>query len=443
MRRTDVRPARDARKGGGAARRGRAAADRRSGLRRFGPPALLLAGLAALGLSRLSGGTAGSAPAGAAPDAPAVVAAAAPADPAAAVEGRVTRALGKILQGSDADRGRALDAIRELGADGIEELRTVHDGRDDPSRFAAAYALALLGDDGDRLAVAEHFSSLGDDAPLLLAMAAAELENPHLADQFRDLMASSDPRARAAAARALRGATPPAYEELFALAADGDAQVRAVAEASLQRTLEVSSPDGARPAVELVLRGAEPLRRLAAIRLCGRLSADWAVAAVEAAARDTDAAAREEAVFVLASVRNPGAEAALTRLLREPRERGDRILAAQALSSAKPRPEVVEALAAAAGGDDALVALAAAQSLAAHRDARAIPVLVALQEVEVSAAARVDDGDRHVLRGRSAALLEHLAAEAPRRRGEPWKTWWARVGEAYRFPARAPASAPA
>lgn len=81
-----------------------------------------------------------------------------------------------------------------------------------------------------------------------------------------------------------------------------------------------------------------------------------------------------------------------------------------------------------------MVALASARTLAAHRDARAIPELVRLGEVRESKELGIDDEDVDLLRDMSTRILRAAAKDRPVLHGESWGAWWGRVGRDFRFP---------
>ena len=93
-----------------------------------------------------------------------------------------------------------------------------------------------------------------------------------------------------------------------------------------------------------------------------------------------------------------------------------------------------DALALVARGDDPVVALAAARSLVARRDARGIPALIHLGTVKESAKLGVDDEDADLLAELSRDVLKQVS-KGSRRGTETHAQWWKRVGRGYRVPA--------
>ena len=106
-----------------------------------------------------------------------------------------------ILQGSDADRARAIAVLKNLGDEGLKLLREEFENRyGTPRGAAAAFALAHVGNEEDFGAVAAAFREQKHDIHGLMALAAARLGNPGVSDEMRDLRGSEDPVVRRAVA---------------------------------------------------------------------------------------------------------------------------------------------------------------------------------------------------------------------------------------------------
>jgi len=268
----------------------------------------------------------------------------------------------------------------------------------------------------------------------LLALAAAELKDPQLVDVFASLRESPDADIRLAVTRGLRGANDAPIRDLLPLLADPEPRVRASAERTLIELVPKANATAARRETETALSSADPSIRVAALRLAVAFNAPWVDGLAAQAARDKDRDVRREAVDVLGRRGQASSAAALVELVNKGADRYERVHAATALGTVAAPAEALDALAKVASGSDPIVALAAARTLAERRDPRAIPSLVRLGSVEESARLRVDSEDVELLRDMSSEILDSASRERPRRSGETWEAWWARVGPGYRMP---------
>jgi HEAT repeat protein len=338
-----------------------------------------------------------------------------------------------ILGASPQERAKVMAILRNLGPEAIEFAREVFANPDDERAYAGAYVLSILGNADDKQLIKGEFLEEARDPPALLAHAAANLRNSMLVSEFEVLTRSADPTVREAAAVGLRAATTPDMTHIMVLLADAEPNVRAVAERSVTEMLPNANPGSLRSAVKVVLSSGAPADRVGALRLAKRIDAPWVFDMAGKATTDKDLRVRNAAVETLARTGDTRAGPALARVVLDNDSRGERVRAASAMGKVDIGKKERDALAAAAKGKDPVVALAAARSLVARRDARGIPALIELRHVKKSAALGVDGEDADLLAGLSRDVLKH-ASKGSRRGGETYEKWWARVGGSYRVP---------
>jgi len=348
-------------------------------------------------------------------------------------------ALATILRPEESDRARAVAMLRNLGPGALAFVRACFgEGADGPIGAAAAFALAQLGDDSDRQAVAGAFLDDQLHPTPLLALAAAELRDPALAAAFVGMRDSPDPEIRLAVARGLRAANDPPIEELLPLLSDPEPRVRDAAERAMVEVIPRADATAVRGVAETAFASADASLRIAALRLGASLDAPWVDELATRGVRDGDRSVRSEATTALGAVGTRAAAAPLLGLVERGADRAERVQAATALGTVDAPPETLDALArTASDGADPMVALAAARTLAAHRDPRAIPALVRLETVRESAELKIDDEDADLLEGLSRRILSSASSGRARERGESWSAWWQRVGKNYQFPTSA------
>jgi len=353
-----------------------------------------------------------------------------------AVRHATVAALTTAMRCDERDLARAVASLRSLGPDALPLLREVFErGVEDPLGCAAAYALAHLGGEEDRWRIADEFIAHERQPIPLLALAAAELRDPHLAPAFAQMAGSAEVNLRIAAARGLRAASDPPVAALLPLLTDDEPRVRESAERSMLEVLPRADGGTVRRAAERALESSNPALRVAALRLGMQANARWTGDAAARAARDPDERVRHEAVSTLGRVGAPAAAEPLLGLVERGVDRRERIHAATALGTVAAPPEALDELARRTAAErDPMVALASARTLAAHRDPRAIPELVRLGEVRESKELDIDDEDAFLLRDMSTQILRAAAKDRPIQNGESWGAWWGRVGRDYRFP---------
>jgi len=353
-----------------------------------------------------------------------------------AVRHATSAALAAVLKPDENERARAVAKLRELGPEAMDIIRDCFGkGVEDPMGLAAAYALACLGDETDHAHVAQEFVARHSEPPPLLALAAAELRDPDLVTTFAALRTSQDTDVRLAVTRGLRAGNQAPIGDLLPLLADPEPRVRASAERTLVEIMPRAHAETVRREAENAMASSDTSMRVAALRLVVAADAPWADQLAIQATRDGHPSVRREATEVLGQIGRPSGAAALVGLVEKGADRDERVRAATALGTVAAPPEALDALAKVASRGDPVVALAAARTLAAQRDERAIPSLVRLQSVKESAALRVDEEDADLLRDMSGAILGAASRHEPRRRGETWAAWWKRVGPGFRIPA--------
>lgn len=357
-------------------------------------------------------------------------------DPADEQRHKALLALGLIEGAVEADRLRAVALLRELGEPALKLLyEELADEAGGSRRYAAAFAVSMLGDEESKHLVADLFREQRRAPHPLLAAAAARLEDPELAREFLALTSSPDYEVRRAVARAQRGADFPDLADLLPLLADTEPKVRDEAERSLAHLLPRMEPAEIKLATEAAVTNGSPTVKLAGLRMCRRLDTPWARKLAAKATADSSWVVREEAMQTLGSHGDPAASKPLARVLRQDVGRHEKVCAANALSNVETDKEALDALASASRDKDPMVALAASRALVARGDARGVPPLLMLRHVKESAALRVDDEDADLLRGLSDHVLESVAkGRHARHPGENWDRWWSRVREDFRVP---------
>ncbi len=352
-----------------------------------------------------------------------------------AIRHQAAKVLALILDGDEADRRRAVAILGNLGPEALESLREEFESGENPRRRdAAAFALAILGDDDDHDVVAAEFLDQKRDPTPLLALAAAELGDPYLVEAFKDLRRSPDATVREAVARAFRAAASAPLAELLDLFADKEPRVRDVAERTLAAALPKAQPDEIRSAAETAAASKNPRLRIAGIRLGTRVDTKWSIRLACKAVRDPDMTVRHAAIQSIANHGDPSGCTPLIGLMEDGAGRREKIRAASALAELPAERATLDSLAKVARGNDPVVALAAARTLVSHKDERGIPALLSLRQVKQSAERRVDHEDAKLLAGLSKNVLRAASKDNPPRRGESWERWWKRVHKRFEFP---------
>jgi HEAT repeat protein len=339
-----------------------------------------------------------------------------------------------LLSQSESERATAIAVLRNLGPEALNVARELFHQMEDNRRDGSAYVLAALGTSEDKAEVAHVFVDESDNPAPLLALAAASLRDPQLVHRFLQLRTSPDPQVREAVCYGLRASSTPDMSHVLELLADGEPRVRAAAERSVTELLPKAIPASLKGVVDRALSTGEPAARVGALRLAERVSADWSVDMASRATKDANRAVRRAAVRVLSDSGDVRAAPALVELVASGENRLEKVRAASALGKVDADAASLDRLAAAARGEDPVVALAAARSLVERRDARGVPELIRLQHVKKSAELNVDSEDEDLLRGLSTKVLRQ-ASKGTRRRGESYEKWWQRVGRDYKVPA--------
>ncbi|MEM8885662.1 MAG: HEAT repeat domain-containing protein [Planctomycetota bacterium] len=337
----------------------------------------------------------------------------------------------RVSFSAPADRARAVAAFKAQKLQTSEDLLLEVQSNRQGLRGPAAYLLASLGDDEEQNVVARVFLSSKDKPGGLLALAAAELRDPDLAEAITPLYRSEDPIEREAAAMALRDHPEPAADVLLRLYADPDRRVRRAAARTLAELEGMLKSAAFHAAVDEALSSESEAKRMAALSLCYQMRSLEATDMLAQAMLDESAAVRAKALDCLARLGGPTARSAMLNIVWEGTP-FERLRALEGLERVGLDDMAATSLTRAEHElDDRRLTAGIARLLVLSNDTRGIKLAIRLH-----ADADLRDGADRAVWEQARTILEAVSAQSRPRDDESYHWWWRRVESNYEFPSR-------